>query len=297
MIRTLTLKNYSTYSSLEASPLGSLNILIGANGSGKSNLLKALDLMGRLHARRPLPDLSPMLPKGGRALLATDSFQSELTYILDGPPKKSIAPGSTFPDHAFHDFDSANIPSDSYIVDTDDCPRLADDFSNLWQVLGKLMEAHPGPLKEIEDCVSVGVLGFGGFFKMDNRLMWRREGESTALPIEVLSPATVRFIAMATALLQPNLPELVLLDNPDLGLHHRAIPILAEVLESVSKTIQIIATTQNPLLLDQMEMEDIVVVRLKDGASSLERLRFRDYDIWLEHYSMGDLWMKNVIRS
>lgn len=105
----------------------------------------------------------------------------------------------------------------------------------------------------------------------------------------------MRFIALATLLLQPESlrPSLILLDEPELGLHPYAITLLASLLKGASHTSQIIVATQSPLLLDHFEPEDVLVAERAEGATQLRRLESSKLKAWLEDYSLGQLWEKN----
>lgn len=106
-----------------------------------------------------------------------------------------------------------------------------------------------------------------------------------------------RFICLASALLQPDPPSTLIIDEPELGLHPEAIRILAELIQNASERTQVVVATQSPLLLDQFAVEDVVGVNRRDGQSTFERLLRKDYDRWLEDYSVGQLWSKNVIEG
>ena len=110
-----------------------------------------------------------------------------------------------------------------------------------------------------------------------------------------LSDGTIRFMALATALLQPNPPSTVIIDEPELGLHPHALAILAELIQDAATRTQLIIATQSATLLDHFGVEDIVVVKREDGGSTFRRLEQKDYDMWLESYTVGELWTKNVI--
>jgi Predicted ATPase len=112
-----------------------------------------------------------------------------------------------------------------------------------------------------------------------------------------LSDGSIRFVCLATALLQPDPPSTIVIDEPELGLHPEAIRILGELIEDAAKRTQIIVATQSPLLLDQFSVEDMVVVNRKEGQSVFEHLKRSDFDEWLEDYSVGELWTKNVIQG
>jgi len=112
-----------------------------------------------------------------------------------------------------------------------------------------------------------------------------------------LSDGSIRFICLATALLQPNPPSTIIIDEPELGLHPEAIRILGELIKDAAGRTQIIVATQSPLLLDQFAIKDIIVVSRKDGQSIFERLKSSDFTEWLKDYSVGELWTKNVIQG
>ena len=112
-----------------------------------------------------------------------------------------------------------------------------------------------------------------------------------------LSDGSIRFICLATALLNPFPPSVIVIDEPELGLHPEAIRILGELIQDAAKRTQIIVATQSPLLLDQFSIEDIVVVNRKEGQSTFERLNREDFNEWLNNYSVGELWSKNVIQG
>ena len=107
-----------------------------------------------------------------------------------------------------------------------------------------------------------------------------------------LSDGSIRFICLATALLQPDPPSTVIIDEPELGLHPSAIPILAELIQSAAIRAQVVIATQSPALIDQFGVDDIVVANRQDGATVFERLKENDFTCWLEEYSLGDLWCK-----
>lgn len=100
---------------------------------------------------------------------------------------------------------------------------------------------------------------------------------------------------MATLLLQKELPKLILLDEPELGLHPTAITILAGLLEKASKRTQVIVSTQSVSLVNEFDAEDIIVVEKEKGATVFKRLDAKKLESWLNDYSLGDLWDKNVI--
>ena len=118
----------------------------------------------------------------------------------------------------------------------------------------------------------------------------------TVLGPRQLSDGTLRFICLTTLLLQPAQlqPELILIDEPELGLHPYALTLLAEMLQQASDARQLIVSTQSADLVSELDPEDVVVVDRKDEASTFERLDEDDLSDWLEDYSLGELWKMNI---
>ncbi len=126
-------------------------------------------------------------------------------------------------------------------------------------------------------------------------LQWREKKSNTLFNGNFLSDGTLRFIALATLLGQPHLPELVIIDEPELGLHPRAIRLLSGMVKSAAEKTQVIVSTQSTTFINQFVPEDIVVVDLKEGHSLFRRLDEASLAYWLEEYTLGDLWEMNVI--
>jgi len=100
---------------------------------------------------------------------------------------------------------------------------------------------------------------------------------------------------LTVLLSQPELPGLIVLDEPELGLHPFAIVQLAEALRTASQDSQVLLATQSVTLMNQFELDDLIVVERRDGASVFERpdpVRLAD---WLADYSLGELWEKNLL--
>ena len=112
-----------------------------------------------------------------------------------------------------------------------------------------------------------------------------------------MSDGTLRFIALTTLLLQPKelRPDVILLDEPELGLHPMAISRLASMVRTAAVDSQIILATQSPILLDHFDPDDVLVAERSKGATRFTRLDGSDLAEWLEEYSLGQLWEKNEI--
>jgi predicted ATPase len=129
------------------------------------------------------------------------------------------------------------------------------------------------------------------------KLEWRHKQSDRYWDASAFSDGTLRFIALATLFLQPVelRPSVILLDEPELGLHPTAIGLLAAMMRQASHETQIIAATQSPLLLDHFDPEDILVANRIDGATTIERLKPEPLAEWLEDYSLGQLWEKGEL--
>jgi predicted ATPase len=127
------------------------------------------------------------------------------------------------------------------------------------------------------------------------RLRWKHAGTDDYFDANAFSDGTLRFICLTTLLLQPHLPTLILLDEPELGLHPYAMQLLAGMMRSVANRTQIIASSQSVTLANQFEWFDLIVVEQHNNASQFKRLSEEPLKVWLEDYRIGDLWEKNLI--
>ena len=96
-------------------------------------------------------------------------------------------------------------------------------------------------------------------------------------------------------LLQPSLPSLILLDEPELGLHPFAITILSEMIEAAARRSQVMLATQSVTLLNQFSPEAIIIADNDGLRTHFRRLTEQDLSSWMNDYSVGDLWEKNII--
>jgi predicted ATPase len=95
--------------------------------------------------------------------------------------------------------------------------------------------------------------------------------------------------------LQPTPPLLIVIDEPELGLHPLAISFLAELIKKASIRTQIILSTQSVTLLNQFEPSDILVVDRDQSSSQINRLNEQELQDWLDEYSLGQLWENNYL--
>ncbi len=126
------------------------------------------------------------------------------------------------------------------------------------------------------------------------RLRWKHKGSDDYFDATMLSDGTLRFICLTTLLLQPRLPTMILLDEPELGLHPFAMQLLAAMMRSASEKTQIIASTQSVTLANQFDWQDIVVVDQIENQSRFRRLKETEVASWLEQYKIGEIWEMNI---
>ena len=270
MIQKITIEGYKSIKE-QTVELFPINILIGGNGIGKSNFISAFTLIHNLYERNLQ---NYVLTKGG-----SDS----LLYM-----------GKKETDHLSPMKGKCNM---------DDNVSLKNNGANIAAFLYYLKEKHPKHFTRIEKAVASVSPFFEGFCLMPNRLNeqliqleWKQKGTvDTYFNAYQLSDGTLRFICLATLLLQPDLPKTVIIDEPELGLHPVAVNKLAALIKKASREAQIIISTQSVNLVDNFEPEDIIVVDRKDNATVFNRLDSENLAHWLEDYSLGEIWEKNVI--
>lgn len=201
--------------------------------------------------------------------------------------------------YQFHDTSfRANIRRSAYIEDN---AYLRDDAGNLPAFLHAMKNNYVECYRRIEDTVRLVLPSFGGFSLRPqstnpNRILlnWHQRGREYLLGPHQLSDGTLRFMALAALLLQPNVPNVIVLDEPELGLHPSAIVLLAALVRSASKRTQVILATQSARLVDEFEPHQIAV--LEADSNSGTQCRRPDAQVlseWLKDYSLGELWEKN----
>lgn len=182
--------------------------------------------------------------------------------------------------------------------------HLRPDGANLAAFLHLLREKHDDSYRRIVKTIRQAAPFFRDFLLDPRRLNpdtirleWKHKGTDTYFDASSLSDGTLRFMALATLFLQPKpyKPSVILLDEPELGLHPSAITLLASLMQKASTESQVIVSTQSSLLLDHLEPEDVLVADRVDGTTRFSRLDSARLQSWLEDYSLGQLWEKNEI--
>jgi predicted ATPase len=129
-------------------------------------------------------------------------------------------------------------------------------------------------------------------------LRWKAKGIDKTFGAHLTSDGSLRFFALVTLLNLPAemLPSVLLLDEPELGLHPAAVTLVGGMIRSLSEERQIIVATQSPLLVDAFDLEEIFVLELRGGCTEARKLSSKDYQVWLdEDFTPGELWQKNLL--
>lgn len=323
--RSITIKGFRSIRSIEDLYLRPVNLLIGANGSGKSNFIEAFIFLGAADAG----EMSSYVAYQGGAdkLLHFGSKVTQTIYVLvesqngynliahyfstaddslagavtkGGLWGESSNGGPSFNRYRFSDTgDNSPFKKTNELHNNRSLTRLG---GNLASFLYRIKHSYPDSYGLIRKTIRQ-VAPFFEDFQLEPlalnpntiKLEWRHVGSDEYFDASSLSDGTLRFIALATLFLQPVelRPSVILIDEPELGMHPYAIEVLASLIRQASKDTQVIAATQSSLLLDQFDPEDILVANRVNGATVVERLQPEPLAEWLKEYSLGQLWEKN----
>ena len=364
ILQRVMLKGFKSIREMELE-LRPLNVLIGANGAGKSNFVSFFKMIGELAAGR----LQNYVASAGRAhsLLyygprVTPQIELALMEFVDGPGLVqysfilSYAAGDTlfFRHEVLREtwFDPNGTPSELtlrsghletrlrdkavemnpsairvaglldgcrvyHFHDTSATARirqygyvednrvLQSDGANLAAFLYRLQNMERGVAYDrIVRTVRLIAPFFHDFNLVpsgpDGReiiLNWRdRESDQIFGPHQV-SDGTLRSICLVALLLQPEseLPRFIVIDEPELGLHPYALYLIASLLKKAAHHTQVLISTQSSSFLDQFEPEDVIIVDREGKESTFRRPGLDALETWLEEYSLGEIWEKNVI--
>lgn len=176
---------------------------------------------------------------------------------------------------------------------------LEEDAGNLATFLRHLWLRHAPEYRQIVATVQRVSPAFQDFLLEPEdgtiRLRWKHRGVDSSFDVSQFSDGTLRFVCLAALLLQPEPPRVIVLDEPELGLHPYAVQLLAAMMRSAASQTQVVAATQSVTLANQFGPEDLIVAEVQDNATEFRRLTADDLCQWLDEYRMGDLWEKNLI--
>ena len=131
-------------------------------------------------------------------------------------------------------------------------------------------------------------------------LRWQHKYGDKTIGAHLTSDGSLRLFCLMTLLNLSSdmLPDVLFLDEPELGLHPHAITLVSEMLRKISQTQQVFVATQSPYLVDCFDLENIIVAQLTEGATHLKTFDQAAYQQWLDdEYQVSDLWLKNIIGS
>lgn len=358
-ISSITIKGYKSIFSLDEFVLNDLNILIGANGSGKSNFVSYFQMLHELVEQRlqvwtkrqggadrllsfginttsQLETSIRFGDNGYDVILEPTAegnfvFTDEMLYF-DGPKYGVTRPrlgsghsesniqlemqGGISHNIATHCYKAINGWKVYHFHDTGksagmkrycsahDNEFLRPDASNLPAFLYRMSEENPLAYQQIRKVIQLALPFFDDFQLIPRllpteekqiNLIWKQKDSDYPFWPSQLSDGSLRFICLATALLQPEPPSTIIIDEPELGLHPYAIALLASLLRTASQRMQVIVSTQSIPLINEFSIDDLVVVEREKGASVFKRHNSIDFEDWLKEYSIGELWEKNIL--
>ena len=367
-IKRLTIEGFKSIRKLEDFELRSLNVLIGANGAGKSNFVEFFRMLRELIDQRlqtfvnttggadaylylgpkitsqiaaklrfgdngyeftlvPTSDNRVIFAEekvgfyGARYVpqssvsLGSGHAEAKLKDRKDDPGKSGTAHGvpfyvynavSSWVVYHFHDTSAtAGVRRQSPINDNE---FLRPSAENLAAFLFRISQTNPTNYAKIRDVVRLAAPFFDDFKLRPVptnpeliQLEWLQRDSDYPFRASQLSDGTIRFICMATALLQPSPPPTMLFDEPELGLHPYALTLLGNLFQQAGgdygpiRSRQVIVSTQSAQLLNEFQPEDVIVVERTQGESVFRRLDAAQLSGWLEDYMLGELWQKNVL--
>ncbi len=366
-IDAIRIRGFRSLADVELAELPDTTVLIGANGSGKSNFIRFFEMVSwMLRARR----LGEFVARHGGANdqlshgdSRTDRLEAELSLrteagrndyrfvLVPAHPDRFIFAEEAFrfsdeslstearwqhlgagreeaqiveaaqtgqPDGVnrttasvvvhllrncavfqFHDTsDSSNFKK---AWDIEDNNSLRSHGGNLSAVLYRLEHEDIARFEQICHHIS-RILPVFDRFQIEESfgrvmLRWTLKGAEETFGAHLTSDGSLRFFALVTLLNLPPemLPDVIMLDEPELGLHPAAIALVANMIKSVATERQVIIATQSPLLVDAFGLDEIVVLELHDKRTEVRRLDADDYRIWLDDFTTGELWQKNLI--
>jgi predicted ATPase len=306
-LKQIQLKGFKSIRNIDLK-LRNLNILIGANGAGKSNFIHFFCFMnklvqkdlqffvaqqggvdGFLHFGTKVTNaieiylsfkyghyVCSLVPNQNEQLIFKQEYCEELTDDSGHLKKLALASSgskesglyeqsssvanylSDWQIYHFHDTsDTAKVKQSGSIHDNE---RLRPQAENLAAFLFSIQRTDQ--YRKIVRTIQRVAPFFQDFILKPEkmaperiRLRWKHRGTDDYFDANALSDGTLRFICLTTLLLQPNLPLIILLDEPELGLHPYAMQLLAGIMRSVAPKTQIVASSQSVTYANQFEWQ------------------------------------------
>lgn len=245
-------------------------------GGGESKWIS----LGAGHNEAKLPEMGLQVTGAGKTASVIFSLLKELNV------------------YQFHNTSNTSRMKQMWLAS--DYARLKQDGANLAPFLYKLSQSTPIVYNRIVSAIQLILPFFAGFeLRPESEsilLRWREIGSDVEFDSSQASDGMLRTFALVSLLLQPeaNLPAVLIIDEPELGLHPTAIDIVASLIKTASRSSQIIVATQSVPLLNHFDPNDVVVVERSSRESTFHRLDREKLKEWLNEYSLSQLWEKNV---
>lgn len=202
----------------------------------------------------------------------------------------------------YHFHDTSSTADVKKTCNIDDNFELRHNASNLAAYLYYLKQKHNENYMNIVKTIQIVAPYFEDFILRPSllnegkiKIEWKEVGSDQYLDANSFSDGTLRFICLATVLMQPSLPETIIIDEPELGLHPYALNILASLIKQASVDSQIIISTQSVPLINHFTVNDIITVDRDESSSIFNRCDDFELKSWLEDYTLGELWEKNLL--
>lgn len=204
----------------------------------------------------------------------------------------------------YHFHDTSDTAKVKRKAPVHDCQSLRSDAANLAPYLFRIQRERPEAYRLIRDTVRLALADFDDFvFQPETlpsqeallSLLWRERGSGYVLWPSQFSDGSLRFICLVVALLDPEPPATFVIDEPELGLHPWALNLIGAMLRSASLKSQVIVSTQSAELVNEMQVEDLLIVEREAGNTTFRRLPEEGFRSWLEDYTLGELWQKNLL--
>ncbi|MDD2815544.1 MAG: AAA family ATPase [Thiotrichaceae bacterium] len=352
IVKSLSVSGYKSIKELKNFELRNLNVLIGANGAGKSNFISLFRLLNEIYEqqlelyvqKQGGPDALLHFGRGVTERLHAEFYFGPNSYEFDLIPsvdnllifereyagfsgdrgnfgipfmkgnresglKNSKEKIALFTSRGinnwrvYHFHDTSETAKVKQRHASNDNLQLKNDAANLAAYLRMLYEKYPSEYQRIVETIRLVLPFFHDFVYRQGtqdyvELEWFQTGKlDTPFKAHRLSDGSLRFICLMTLLLQPIslLPQTILIDEPELGLHPYAISVFADVCKQVAERRQLIISTQSVELVNELSPEDVIVVDQENDASTFRRYTEAELAGWLEEYAMGELWKRNIL--
>lgn len=232
----------------------------------------------------------------------TNQIDTKLKYLAERKAEIPYAIYSNIKGFQIFHFDDVSANSNKKrLQNLDECYPLHPEGDNIAAFLYYLKQNYIEHYDKIREVVRLVTPYFDDFIlepALDSnqiKLKWREKNHLKIFSAALISDGTIRFICLCALLLQPTSPPLIVIDEPELGLHPLAINFLAELIKKASRVTQIILSTQSVTLLNQFDPSDVLVVDRDQSGSQISRLNEQALRDWLDEYSLGQLWENNYL--